>query len=126
MIWKQQMFISFITGFGATSGAMSALGIGSAIARCVFLSFFRKNDNILDSKRNIEVKQKDNRAGLDTQAETESVYDSEQSNDVQPYQSETADYFDCNKRYGESYDFKKMATPVTEAYQDAFLQRNTI
>ena len=119
MVWKHQFLTSFITGFGATSGAISALGIGSAIARCIFLSFFKKKVSILDSKGNNELKQ------TDKGADTESVYESEQSNDVQPYQSETTDYFDCNKQYGESYDLK-MATPVTEEYQDAFLQRKTI
>ena len=126
MHWKHQIVTSFITGFGVTSGTISALGIGSAIARCIYLSFFKKNDSILDSKTNTNQKQEDNQGDLETQAETESVYESENSHNVQPYQPETTDYFDCNKRYGESYDFKKLSTPVTEAYQDAFLQRRTI
>lgn len=119
MYWKHQILNSFVTGFGVTSGAMSALGIGSAIARYIYLQFYKKKDSILDSPENEDEKE------CDTHPETESVYESD-SHAVQPYQAETTDYFDCKQRYGESYDFEKLATPVTEAYQNAFLQRRTI
>lgn len=70
MMWKHRFFASFITGFGVTSGLVSALGISSVIVK-----YFYVNNSITDSQPNKQ--------------ETESLDESEQ-----PYQSEITDNCD--------------------------------
>ncbi|NBP01183.1 MAG: hypothetical protein EBU90_13800 [Proteobacteria bacterium] len=126
MQWKHQILTSFITGFGVTSGAISALGIGSAIARYIYFSFYKRNIGILDTHKKSGNQEQEQEEDNDTpleQAETESEMG--ESPNVQPYEPKSTDYFDCTQSYGGTYDYKKMGTPVAEAYQDAFLQRMT-
>uniref|UniRef100_A0A6C0H837 Uncharacterized protein n=1 Tax=viral metagenome TaxID=1070528 RepID=A0A6C0H837_9ZZZZ len=128
MQWKHQIVTSFITGFGVTSGAISALGIGSAITRYIYLSIYKKKTGILDTHNKSEKEEQPQELHHDTsleQPKTESICESETSPNIQPYEHKTMDYFDCTKSYGGTYDYKKMGTPVTEAYQEAFLQRMT-